>query len=72
MHRIRNKEMILYVSHSMARLKLEKTIILCYTIFDSVRIEVLKRQDKIKRQNKNRQIIKAKNSRREVTAYETQ
>ena len=41
-------------------------------MFGSIRIEILKCQDKIKRQNKNRQIIKAKNSRREVTANETQ
>ena len=72
--------MFLYVSHSMARLcshsmtrlKLEKIKILCYNIFNSIRIEILKYQEQDKEAEQNRQIIKTKNSRREVTANETQ
>ena len=52
--------------------KLEKTIILCYNIFDGIRIEILKYQEQDKEAEQNRQIIKTKNSRREVTANETQ
>ena len=53
-------------------LKLEKTKILCYNILDNIRIEILKYQEQDKEAEQNRQIIKTKNSRREVTANETQ
>ena len=52
--------------------KLEKIKILCYTIFNSIRIEIPKHQEQDKEAEQNRQIIKTKNSRREVTASETQ
>lgn len=72
MHRIQNKEMIFICFTQHGALKLEKTIILCYTIFNSIRIEILKYQEQDKEAEQNRQIIKTKNSRREVTANETQ
>ena len=53
-------------------LKLEKIKILCYNIFDSIRVKILKYQEQDKEAEQNRQIIKTKNSRREVTANETQ
>ena len=53
-------------------LKLEKIKILCYNIFNSIRIEILKYQEQDKEAEQNRQIIKTKNSQREVTANETQ
>ena len=45
MHRIQNKEMIFICFTQNGALKLEKTIILCYTIFGSIRIEILKHQE---------------------------
>ena len=39
-------------------------------MFDGIRIEILKYQEQDKEAEQNRQIIKTKNSRREVTAYE--
>ena len=39
---------------------------------DGIRIEIPKYQEKDKEAEQNRQIIKTKNSRREVTANETQ
>ena len=44
---------------------------LCYNIFDNIRVEIPKHQEQDKEAEQNRQIIKTKNSRREVTAYET-
>lgn len=72
MHRIQNKEMIYICFTWHSALKLEKTIILCYNILDNIRIEILKYQEQDKEAEQNRQIIKTKNSRREVTANETQ
>lgn len=72
MHRIQNKEMIFIFFTQNGALKLEKIKILCYTVFDSIRIEILKYQEQDKEAEQNRQIIKTKNSRREVTANETQ
>ena len=60
MHRIRNKEMIFICFTRHGALKLEKTIILCYTIFDSIRIEIPKHQEQDKEAEQNRQIIKTK------------
>ena len=53
-------------------LKLEKQRFLCYNIFNGIRTEILKYQEQDKEAEQNRQIIKTKNSRREVTANETQ
>jgi len=53
-------------------LKLEKIKILCYNMFNGIRIEILKYQEQDKEAEQNRQIIKTKSSRREVTANETQ
>ena len=72
MHRIQNKEMIFICLTKHSALRLEKIKILCYTIFDSIRIEIPKHQEQDKEAEQNRQIIKTKNSRREVTANETQ
>ncbi len=41
-------------------------------MFDGIRIEILKYQEQDNEAEQNRQIIKTKNSRREVTANETQ
>ena len=72
MHRIQNKEMIFICFTQNGALKLEKIKILCYNIFNSIRIEILKYQEQDKEAEQNRQIIKTKSSRREVTANETQ
>ena len=58
--------------HIAWRVKAKKIKILCYNIFDDIRIEILKYQEQNKEAEQNRQIIKTKNSRREVTANETQ
>ena len=44
---------------------------MCYNTFRSTRIEIPKHQEQGKEAEQNQQIIKTKNSRREVTAYET-
>ena len=72
MHRIQNKEMIFICFTQNGALKLEKIKILCYTIFGSIRIEIPKHQEQDKEAEQNFKIIKTKNSRREVTANETQ
>lgn len=41
-------------------------------MFNSIRVKILKYQEQDKEAEQNRQIIKTKNSRREVTANETQ
>lgn len=43
---------------------------MCYNISNSTRIEIPKHQEQGKEAEKNQQIVKTKNSRREVTAYE--
>ena len=60
MHRIQNKEMIYICFTQHGALKLEKIKILCYTIFGSIRIEILKYQDRITRQNKTDKLLKPK------------
>ena len=72
MHRIQNKEMIFICFTQHGALKLEKIKILCYNIFDNIRVEIPKHQEQDKEAEQNRQIIKTKNSQREVTANETQ
>ena len=52
--------------------KLEKQKVFCYNIFGSICTEIPKHQEQDKEAEQNRQIIKTKNSRREVTANETQ
>ena len=60
MHRIQNKEMIFICFTQNGALKLEKIKILCYNIFDGIRIEILKYQDRITRQNKTDKLLKPK------------
>lgn len=61
MHRIQNKETVFICFTRHGALKLEKIIILCYNIFDSIRVKILKYQEQDKEaEQKTNKLLKPK------------